>query len=64
MSKKVIAFLLVVIMIAAVGGCGIREKVSEEITEKVTEGVINKALDGEGTVDIEGGKVSIKGEDG
>jgi multiple sugar transport system substrate-binding protein len=64
MSKKVIAFLLVVIMIAAVGGCGIREKVNEEITEKVTEGVINKALDGEGTVDIEGGKVSIKGEDG
>lgn len=64
MYKKTIAILLVVIMIAAVGGCGVRDQVSEKITEKVTEGVINKALDGEGTVDIEGGKVSIKGEDG
>jgi len=64
MSKKIIAFLLVVIMIAAVGGCGVKEQVNEKITEKVTEGVINKALDGEGTIDIDGGKVSIKGEDG
>ncbi len=64
MYKKTIAILLVVIMIAAVGGCGVRDQVSEKITEKVTEGVINKAIDGEGSVDIDGGKVSIKGEDG
>jgi hypothetical protein len=64
MSKKIVALLLVVFMIAVVGGCGVRDKVTEEITEKVTEGVINKALDGEGSVDIEGGKVTIKGEDG
>lgn len=64
MSKKTIAILLVVFMIALVGGCGVKEQVSDKITEKVTEGVINKALDGEGTVDIDGGKVSIKGEDG
>lgn len=64
MSKKIISLLLVVFMIAVVGGCGVKDKVNEKITEKVTEGVINKALDGEGTVDIDGGKVTIKGEQG
>lgn len=64
MSKKIISLLLIVFMIAAVGGCGVKDKVTEEITEKVTEGVINNALDGQGKVDIEGGTISIKGEDG
>jgi hypothetical protein len=64
MSKKLIAILLTIFMVAAVGGCGVKDQVNEKITEKVTEGVINKALDGEGTIDIDGGKVSIKGEEG
>ena len=38
MSKKLF-FLLVVIMIAAVGGCGIREKVMRKLLKKVTEGL-------------------------
>lgn len=46
MSKKLIAILLTIFMVAAVGGCGVKDQVNEKITEKVTEGVINKALDG------------------
>lgn len=64
MSKRIIAVFLAVFMIAAVGGCGVKDRVNDKISEKVSEGVINKALDGEGTVDIDGDKVSIKGEDG
>lgn len=64
MSKKVVAILLMVFMIAAVGGCGAKEKMNDKIAESVTEGIINKALDGEGKVNLDGDKVSIKGEDG
>jgi Cu/Ag efflux protein CusF len=64
MSKKVIVIILMVFMIAAVGGCGAKEKMNEKISESVTEGIINKALDGEGKVDLDGDKITIKGEDG
>jgi len=64
MSKKVIAILLTVFVIAAVGGCGAKEKVNEKIAESVAEGIINKAVDGEGKVDLDGDKVTIKGDDG
>jgi len=64
MNKKNIAVLLAVLMMFALGGCGVQDKVSEKVSEKVTEGVINSATDGKAKVDIDGDKVSIKGEDG
>ncbi len=64
MFKKVITILLVVFVIAALGGCGAKEKMEEKVAESVAEGLINKAIDGEGKVDIDGDKVSVKGKDG
>jgi hypothetical protein len=64
MSKKVITILLVVFMVAAVCGCGAKDKMEDKVAESIAEGLINKAVDGEGKVDIDGDKVSIKGKDG
>lgn len=47
MSKKLIAISLMVFLMAALGGCGAKEKVNEKIAESVSEGIINKAIDGE-----------------
>lgn len=64
MFKKLVIILLVVFMTVAVGGCGAKEKMEEKVAESVAEGIINKAVDGEGKVDIDGDKVTIKGKDG
>lgn len=64
MSKKLIAILLMVFLMAALGGCGAKEKMNEKIAESVSEGIINKAIDGEAKVDLDGDKVTITGKDG
>jgi hypothetical protein len=64
MFKKAVIILLVVFMVVAVGGCGAKERMEEKVAESVVEGLINKAVDGEGKVDLDGDKVSIKGKDG
>jgi hypothetical protein len=64
MFKKAVIILLVVFMVVAVGGCGAKERMEEKVAESVVEGLINKAVDGEGKVDLDGDKVIIKGKDG
>ena len=64
MLKKVVIILLVVFMAVAVSGCGAKEKMEEKVAESVVEGIINKAVDGDSKVDLDGDKVSIKGTDG
>ena len=64
MSKKIIVAFLMVFMVVAVVGCGAQEKMEDKIAESVTEGIINKALDGEGKVDLDGDEFTIKGDDG
>lgn len=64
MYKKIIVVLISTLMVLTLASCGVREKVNEKISEKVTEGVINKATGGAANVDIDGDKLSIKGEDG
>lgn len=56
--KKIIACLLTFLMLATLAGCGAKEKAEEKLTEKVIEEA------GGGDVDIDGDKVTIKGEDG
>ena len=38
----------------------LKERMEEKVAESVVEGLINKAVDGEGKVDLDGDKVSIK----
>lgn len=64
MAKKIIVAFLMAFMVVALVGCGAQEKMEEKIAESVTEGVINKALDGEGKVNIDGDKITVEGQDG
>jgi hypothetical protein len=62
--KKIMVVLISTLMVLSLTSCGVREKVNEKISEKVTETVINKATGGAADIDIDGDKLSIKGEDG
>lgn len=56
--KKIIGCLLAILMLTALVGCGVKEKIAEKAAEKFIEGI------GGGQVDIDGDKVTVKGEDG
>ncbi|NLW44930.1 MAG: hypothetical protein GXY92_07070 [Syntrophomonadaceae bacterium] len=64
MYKKIIVVLISILMVLTLASCGVREKVNEKIFEKVTETVINKATGGAADIDLDGDKLTIKGEDG
>ncbi len=61
MRKYLISFL-VLTMVLALAGCGAKEKLQEKAAEAVAEKVIEKS--GGGDVDIDGDKVTVKGEKG
>ncbi|NLV15589.1 MAG: hypothetical protein GXY50_00025 [Syntrophomonadaceae bacterium] len=60
--KKILVVLLAFMLIISVTGCGVNEKISEKAGEKIAEKIMSDA--GGGDVDIDGDKVTIKGEDG
>ena len=60
--KKKLVLILVVLLTVSLIGCGAKEKLEEKAIEAVAEKVIEKA--GGGDVDIDGDKVTVKGEDG
>ncbi len=64
MIKNNLVVFLAVLILFALGGCGVQDKVNEKVGEKVTEGILNHATDGNAKVDIDGDKMSIKGKDG
>ena len=63
MLKKLLALVLAGLLVMALSGCFIRQKINEKIGEAVTEGFINQVASG-ANIDIDGEKVVIKGEDG
>lgn len=56
--KKILICLLTFILLFAFTGCGVKEKLGEKVAEKVFEEV------GGGDLDIDGDKVTIKGNNG
>lgn len=56
--KKTISCLLAILMLAALVGCGAKEKIAEKAAEEFIEGI------GGGNVDIDGDNLTIEGEDG
>lgn len=60
--KKIVIWILIVLLAASLAGCGAKEKLDEKAGEALAEKVIEEA--GGGDVDIDGDKVVIKGEDG
>ena len=61
MKRKLILILLVLLSVS-LKGCGAKEALEEKASETIAEKVIEGS--GAGDVDIDGDKVTIKGEDG
>ncbi len=62
--KMAVIILLCLVLLLPLGGCGLREKVTEEISEKVTEGILEQVVGGDVYIDLEGEGITISNEDG
>ncbi len=60
--KRIISCLLAVLLFASLAGCGLAEKLEKKAGEKAAEGFLGGI--GGGDVDIDGDKMTFKGEDG
>ncbi|MGI5860292.1 MAG: DUF6591 domain-containing protein [Tepidanaerobacteraceae bacterium] len=60
--KKVLVVFLVLVIILSMSGCGVKKKIENKIGEAIGEKIIEGAT-GQ-NVDVQGDKVTIKGEDG
>lgn len=65
MKKIPIAFLVILLACSLLTGCGVKEKIEQKVGEKIVEKVVEKAVGDENTkVDIDGGKITVKGKEG
>jgi hypothetical protein len=60
--KKRLIFVLVLVLILSLSGCGVKKKIENKIGEAIGEKIIEGATGQK--VDVDGDKVTIKGEDG
>ena len=60
--KKVLVVFLVLVIILSMSGCSVKKKIENKIGEAIGEKIIEGAT-GQ-NVDVQGDKVTIKGEDG
>lgn len=60
--KKVLSLLIAAMFVLSLAGCGMKKKIENEIGEKIGEKLVEGATNS--NVDIEGDKVTVKGQDG
>lgn len=60
--KKILTVLLALILVLGLAGCGAKEKLEKKAGEKIAENILEGA--GAGDVDIDGDKITVKGEGG
>ncbi len=60
--KKVLIMFLVLVLILSMSGCGVKKKIENKIGEAIGEKIIEGATGQK--IDIQGDKVTVKGEDG
>lgn len=56
--------LSVAIVILSLASCGFKRNIEGKLANKITEGILEKVAGEDTNVDLEEGKLSIKGEDG
>lgn len=65
MKKLSVVLLLILLTCSLLTGCGVKEKIEQKVGEKIVEKVVEKAVGDENTkVDIDGGKITVKGKEG
>jgi predicted small lipoprotein YifL len=62
LKKFIVLFLILTLACFSAAGCGAKDKLEEKAAEKMTEEILEQA--GAEDVDIDGDKVTLKGEDG
>ncbi len=60
--KKAVIWILLVLLVLSLVGCGVKEKIGEKAGEALTEKILEES--GAENVDIDGDTVTITGEDG
>lgn len=60
--KKLVILILVALLTVSLFGCGTKEKLEQKAGEAIAEKALEKA--GGGDVDIDGDKITFKGDDG
>lgn len=62
--RKVLVTLLSLLLLTSLTGCGVKQKISEQVTRKISEGIIEKVAGDDVDVDLDDGKIKVKGDDG
>lgn len=62
--RKTAVIVIALLLLLSLCGCGVKEKITGKVSEKITEGIIEKATGGDVDLDLEEGKIKIKGDDG
>jgi hypothetical protein len=60
MLRKIKFFAIILAVLLIMVGCNLKEKIGESITE----GILDKAVGDDADIDINGGDITFKGEDG
>lgn len=60
--KKILTLLLIIALVFSLSGCGVKKNIENKIGEAIGEKIIEGATGQK--VDVDGDKVTIKGEDG
>lgn len=55
---------IALLLLLPLTGCNARQKIADKVADKITEGIVNKVAGDDVDVDIDGDKVTIKGDDG
>lgn len=63
MNRLIVIFLILALACFGTAGCGTKDKLEEKAAEKLTEQMLEQG-DGVSDVDIDGDKITIKGDDG
>ncbi len=64
MLRKLIILSLCMVLLLSFTGCGFKKKIEGKLAEKITEGVLDKVAGEDTKVDLDDGKITVKGEDG
>lgn len=62
--KRVLVIVVALLLLLPLAGCGVRKKVADKVTDKISEGIMEKVLGEDVDVDLEDGKITVKGDDG
>lgn len=62
--KKALLVFAALLLLLPMAGCGVKQKLADKVAEKVTEGIAENIFGEDVDLDLDGDKVTVKGDDG